>query len=89
MEVILVDIHCHRCNRSLAKIREVPESWEGDYTVLQCKCVRPSPRRIVPVLEKKGLESTSVGLSFEWADLRQHAERAWRTGKTIHLITST
>ena len=85
--MVLLRVQCEKCNRELISIDAVPEKWDGALTFTMCKCERPDPRRIVDVMLKKGVDALPICREIAWTELRQHVETAWRTGRTVRLLT--
>lgn len=81
--MILLKIRCGRCRRVLKEIAERPKSWDGELSVLRCRCDLPSVERIVDVLMKKQIDGMGMVARVPWSMLREPIERAQKRGKPV------
>ncbi len=84
MAMSLVIVRCKRCRTQLGSLDAMPDDWSGNLGVPRCrKCVVPSPRRLVGVLQQQKAAGFALALDIPLAELRPHALKAKARGKAV------
>lgn len=89
--MILVKLHCERCNRVMHAIEQRPADWGETLLIRACKCVR------VDLATDEGQEIARHDFALQrtagrmlrviqWSDLQPFVERAERVGKTQRVV---